>query len=109
MHKELGPGLLESAYSAALVYELLQAGLSVEVQKPLPFAYKGVYLDCGYRIDLLVEGKIVVEIKAVELLNDIPLAQVVTYLKLSDHRLGLLLNFNVLLMKNGIRRVASKF
>jgi GxxExxY protein len=105
VHSALGPGLLESAYVECLYYELLQSGLSVEKQKPLPLIYKEVKLEAGYRIDLLVEGSIVIEIKSIELLGDIHMAQILTYLKLSKCRLGLLANFNVLHLKNGIKRV----
>lgn len=83
VHKELGPGLLESSYEECLYYEIVQSGLLVEKQKPLPLVYKDVKLDCGYRIDLIIEGKVIVEIKAVESLNDIHMAQILTYLKLS--------------------------
>ncbi len=107
VHRELGPGLLESSYETALEYELVQIGLLVERQKPLPLIYKDVRLDCGYRVDLLVEKKVVVELKAVEALNDLFLAQTLTYLKLTNCKLGLLMNFNVLLMKDGIRRVVN--
>ena len=108
VHRELGPGLLESSYEECLYYELIQAGLLVEKQKPLPLVYKEVKLDCGYRIDLMVENKVVVEIKAVEGLNDVHMAQILTYLKLSKCKLGLLINFNVALLKDGIKRVANK-
>lgn len=107
VHKTLGPGLLESAYEECLFYELVQRGLKVEKQKPLPLVYEDVKLEVGYRIDLLIENKLIVEVKAVEALNDIHLAQVLTYLKLSDIKLGLLINFNVLLIKNGVRRVIN--
>jgi GxxExxY protein len=107
VHRELGPGLLESSYEECLCYELIQSGLLVEKQKPLPLIYKEVRLDCGYRIDLMIEGKVIVEVKAVESLNDIHMAQILTYLKLSKIRLGLLINFNVTLLKSGIRRVAN--
>ncbi|MBY0433292.1 MAG: GxxExxY protein [Cyclobacteriaceae bacterium] len=107
VHKELGPGLLESSYEECLYYEITQSGLLVEKQKPLPLVYKEVKLDCGYRIDLLIEKKVVVEVKSVEALNDIHLAQVLTYLKLSKCKLGLLINFNVLLLKSGIKRVVN--
>ncbi|MBS1555439.1 MAG: GxxExxY protein [Bacteroidetes bacterium] len=90
VHRELGPGLLESSYETALEYELVQIGLLVERQKPLPLIYKDVRLDCGYRVDLLVEKKVVVELKAVEALNDLFLAQTLTYLKLTNCKLGLL-------------------
>ena len=108
VHRELGPGLLESSYEACLYYELVQSGLFVERQKPLPIIYKDVNLDCGYRLDLLVENKVIVELKSVEELNDINLAQVLTYLKLSKCKLGLLMNFNVLLLKDGIKRIVNK-
>ena len=105
VHKALGPGLLESAYQECLLYELNKAGLLVEKQKPLPLTYEEVRLDCGYRVDLIVEHQLIVEVKSVEGLNDIHLAQVLTYLKLSHCKLGLLVNFNVVLLKDGIRRV----
>ncbi len=109
IHRRLGPGLLESAYEECLYYELIKAGLKVEKQKGLPLIYDEVYLDCGYRIDLLVEKKLVIETKAVDALNDVHLAQILTYLKLSDCRLGLLINFNVVLLKKGIKRVVNNF
>ena len=105
VHKVLGPGLLESAYEECFYYELQKCGLFVEKQKGIPLIYEDVKLDIGYRIDLLVEKKLVIEIKAVELLNDIHLAQILTYLKLSNCKLGLLINFNTILFKNGVRRV----
>jgi GxxExxY protein len=104
VHRALGPGLLESAYEACLVYELAQRGLRVEQQKPMPLVYKGVQLDCGYRLDLLVEDTVIIEIKAVEELHPIHEAQLVSYLKLSGCPVGLLINFNVRLLKDGIRR-----
>jgi GxxExxY protein len=105
VHKALGPGLLESAYQECLYYELRQSGLSVEKEKALPLVYEDVKLDCGYRVDLLVKGKLIIEVKSVEALNDVHLAQVLTYLKLSKCRIGLLINFNVVLLRHGIRRV----
>ncbi|WP_295668353.1 GxxExxY protein [uncultured Mucilaginibacter sp.] len=105
VHKTLGPGLLESAYKECLFYELISKGLYVEKERPLPLIYKEIRMDCGYRLDLLVENKIIVEIKAVEALNDIHLAQALTYLKVSGCKLGLLMNFNVLKIKDGVRRV----
>ncbi len=105
VHKALGPGLLESAYQECLFYELSKAALWVERQRPLPLIYEEVRLDCGYRVDLIVESKLIIEVKSVEALNDIHLAQVLTYLKLSKCKLGLLINFNVVLLKDGIRRV----
>ena len=107
VHKALGPGLLESAYEECLFYELQNSGLSVEKQKALPLIYENVKLDVGYRIDLLIEKKLVIEIKAVEALNDLHLAQILTYLKLSDCKLGLLINFNTVLFKNGVKRVIN--
>lgn len=105
VHRELRPGLLESAYEHCLLYELKEMGLKVESQLALPVVYKGSKLDCRYRIDLKVEGKVIVEIKAVEALNDVHLAQVLTYLKLSDCHLGYLINFNVKYLKQGSKRV----
>ncbi|MDI6803143.1 MAG: GxxExxY protein [Bacteroidota bacterium] len=105
VHKSLGPGLLESAYKECLAYKIKQEGLFVEKEKPLPLVFEEVKLDCGYRVDLLVEHKLMVEIKSVEAINDIHLAQVLTYLKLSGCKLGLLLNFNVVRLKDGIKRV----
>jgi GxxExxY protein len=105
VHKQPGPGLLESAYQECLYYELIQAGLNVQKEKPMPIVYKEVKLDHGYRIDLLVENKVVIEVKTVEELNDVHVAQVLTYLKLGDYKLGLLLNFHVSLLKNGIKRI----
>lgn len=107
VHKELGPGLLESTYEACLLYELKKAGLKAESQKALPVVYKDIKLDIGYRIDILVESKVIVENKAVEALNDVHMAQIITYLKLSDNRLGYLINFNVRYFKEGIRRVVN--
>ncbi len=105
IHRALGPGLLESAYKECLFYELIDKGLYVEKEKPLPLVYKEIRMDCGYRLDLLVENKVIVEIKAIEALNDIHLAQVLTYLKVSGCNLGLLMNFNVLKIKDGVRRI----
>jgi GxxExxY protein len=105
VHSELGPGLLESAYEECLYFELRQAGLNVKKQIPLPLIYREVKLDAGYRVDLLVENIVVVEIKSVESLADIHLAQMLTYLKLSGCKLGLLVNFNVRHLKDGIKRV----
>ena len=107
VHRALGPGLLESAYEECLYFELYCLNLKVEKQKPLPLVYREVKLDVGYRIDLLVENKLVIEIKSVEALNDLHLAQILTYLRLSNKRLGLLINFNTLLFKNGVKRVAN--
>ena len=107
VHRALGPGLLESAYEACLAFELGARGMSVEQQKPLPVVYQGVKLECGYRIDLLVEGAVIVEIKSVESLAPIHEAQVITYLKLSGCKVGLLMNFNVPVLKDGIRRFVN--
>ena len=105
VHSELGPGLLESTYEECLYYELKLAGLQVEKQKALPVVYKEVKLDAGYRIDLLIEKCVIVELKSVETLTDVHFAQILTYLKLSNCKLGLLVNFNVRHLKNGIKRV----
>jgi GxxExxY protein len=105
VHKNLGPGLLESSYEHCLAYELLNKELRVALQKALPLVYKETKLECGYRIDLFVEEKLIVEVKAVEAINDIHLAQVLTYLKLTNCKLGYLLNFNVVQLKSGIKRV----
>ncbi|MEN8192974.1 MAG: GxxExxY protein [Bacteroidota bacterium] len=107
VHKALGPGLLESAYEECLFYELKKTTLKVEKQKPLPLIYGEVKLEIGYRIDIIIENKFIIEIKSVEALNDIHLAQVLTYLKLSNCKLGMLINFNVVLIKNGIKRVIN--
>ena len=107
VHKALGAGLLESAYEECLFYELQKTGLFIEKQKALPLVYEDVKLEAGYRIDLLIERKLVVEIKSVEALNDLHLAQILTYLKLSGCKLGLLINFNTVLFKNGVKRVIN--
>ncbi len=107
VHKNLGPGLLESAYEETLYYELNKEGLNVEKQKPMPLIYDEVKLDVGYRIDLIIESKLIIEIKSVEYLNDVHLAQILTYLKLSGCKLGLLINFNVKYLKDGIKRVVN--
>lgn len=107
VHTALGPGLLESAYEECLFFELIQSGMTVVKQKPLPLVYKEVKLDAGYRIDLLVENKVVIEIKSVEAISDVHVAQVLTYLKLSGCKIGLLLNFNVVSLKQGIKRLAN--
>ncbi len=107
VHKALGPGLLESAYKECLAYKISQSGYFVEKEKPMPLVYESVKLECGYRMDLLVEHKIVLEIKSVDALNDVHLAQTLTYLKLGNYKLGLLINFNVALLKNGIKRVVN--
>ena len=107
VHRNLGPGLLESIYQECLFFELNRSGLKVEKQKALPLIYEDVKLEIGYRIDLMVENKLIVEIKSVEALNDLHLAQILTYLKLTNCKLGLLINFNTVLFKNGFKRVAN--
>ena len=107
VHKRLGPGLLESAYEECMFYELKKANLKVEKQKALPLIYDEVRLDVGYRLDLIIEDKFIVEIKSVEKLNEIHLAQILTYLRLSNCKLGLLINFNVILLKDGVKRVIN--
>lgn len=108
IHKELGPGLLESVYEGILCYELLQKGLSFSRQKPIPVVWNGIRMEFGFRLDILVEEKVIVEIKSVEHMNPVYPKILLTYLKLADKRLGLLVNFNELLMKDGIRRVANR-
>jgi len=105
VHQALGPGLLESAYKECLFFRLRKDGFYVEKEKPMPLIYEEVKLDCGYRIDLLVESKVIIEIKSVEALHDVYLAQILTYMKLGGYKLGLLINFNVSMLKDGIRRV----
>lgn len=107
VHRALGPGLLEHAYQECLYYELSKSGLYIEKEKPMPLNYEDVELDCGYRIDLLVNEKVVLELKSVELLTDVHLAQILTYMKFGNYKLGLLMNFNVNLLKKGIRRVIN--
>lgn len=109
VHKQLGPGLLESTYETCLAYELRQIGLTVKQQQPLPVIYKEVKLDAGYRIDLLVENKIIIEIKSVDALADIHTAQLLTYLKLKDLKLGLLINFNSVKVIDGLKRVLNGY
>ena len=107
VHTKLGPGLLESTYKECLFYKIVHASLFVEKEKPIALVFEGVKLDCGYRLDLLVENRLVIEVKSIECLKDIHLAQVLTYMKLGDFKLGLLLNFNVIHLKNGIRRIVN--
>jgi len=109
VHRHLGPGLLESAYEVCLCHELTIAGMAYERQKPLPVRYKGVDLDCDYRLDVVVEGKLIVELISVDALLPVHSAQLLTYLKLSDTRVGLLINFNVPILRDGIKRIANKF
>lgn len=107
VHKQLGPGLLESAYQECLFYKLRTENLIVEKEKPMPLIFEEVKLECGYRIDLLVEQKVVIEPKSVESLSNVHLAQTLTYMKLGNYKLGLLINFNVALLKQGIKRVIN--
>jgi len=108
VHKALGPGLLESAYEECLCHELHLRGLSFERQIPLPIVYKGVKLDCGYRLDIIVENAIILELKSCEKIEPIHQAQLLTYLKLTGHNLGLLLNFNTPIMRDGIVRIVNE-
>jgi GxxExxY protein len=105
VHRALGPGLLESVYGVCLAYELRQRGLSVETEQPLPVVYREVYLECGRRLDLVVENTVIIELKAVEKLNPLHEAQLLTYLKLSRYRIGLLINFNVKYLIDGVVRL----
>jgi len=107
VHKQLGPGLLESAYQECLYYELLKSGLDVVKEKPMTIIYKDIKLEHGYRIDLLVNNKVVIEIKTVEQFTEVHNAQLLTYLKLGNYKLGLLLNFHVAILKNGIKRIIN--
>lgn len=107
VHKHLGPGLLESAYENCLAYELNHFGLKVSQQVPMPIVYKEVKLDHGYRMDLLIQNRVVVEIKSVEFITTVHDAQLLTYLKLGNFKLGLILNFNTSILKNGIRRMVN--
>lgn len=107
VHKALGPGLLESAYQSCLCHELRLMDYKVEIEKPMPIVYDSIELDCGYRLDLIVDETVIIEVKSVQKLNEIHLAQVLTYLKLSNLKLGLLINFNSLLLKDGVKRVVN--
>jgi len=104
VHKNLGPGLLESAYEECLSYELIKNGLTIQRQQPTPVVYKEIKLECGYRIDIVVENSVVLELKVVDCINPVHEAQILTYMKFSDKTLGLLINFNVTVLKNGIKR-----
>jgi GxxExxY protein len=108
IHQILGPGLLESAYKECLFYRIKKEGHIVDKEKPIPLTYEEIKLACGYRIDLLIENKVVLEIKSVEALSDVHIAQTLTYIKLGNYKLGLLINFNVLLLKDGIKRLANR-
>ncbi|MGI8599528.1 MAG: GxxExxY protein [Chitinophagaceae bacterium] len=107
VHQALGPGLLESVYEECLSYKLIKTGLLIEKQKPIPLVFEEIKMECGFRCDILVEKKLILEVKSIEALNDIHLAQVLTYLKLTNTKLGLLMNFNVLKLKDGIKRVVN--
>jgi GxxExxY protein len=107
VHRKLGPGLLESTYEICIMYELMKLGYKVERQKPIPLIYDEIKLEVGYRIDLLVEGIIIIEIKSVESIAPVHVAQLLTYLRLTEIQLGLLINFNVALLKDGIKRVVN--
>jgi len=109
VHRHLGPGLLESAYEACLAYELTQLGFKVEQQKPLPVIYKQVALDCGYRLDLVVEDSVIVEVKAVDKLAPIHDAQLLSYLRLTNRRVGLQINFHTRVVKDGVKRIVNDF
>ncbi len=107
VHRALGPGLLESAYEECLYYKIIQSGLKAKKQKAIPLVFEGVHLECGYRIDMLVENSLVIEVKSCDAIHPIFLAQTLTYLKLGDYRLGLLINFNVEMLRDGIKRVIN--
>ena len=109
IHRRLGPGLLESAYECCLAYELEQLGFRVQRQKPIPLVYEGVKLECGFRADLLVEREVVVEIKCKEVLHPVDFAQILSHLRLLDLHVGLLINFHVVLLKDGVRRVVNNY
>lgn len=109
VHRAIGPGLLESAYEECLFYELNKTNLKIEKQKALPLIYEDIKLECGYRMDIVVENKVIVEIKSIEKLIDIHLAQILTYLKLSNCKVGLLINFNELKLIDGVKRVVNKY
>jgi GxxExxY protein len=107
VHQKLGPGLLESVYEECLMHRLIKTGLLIERQRPIPLIFEEVKLECGFRCDILVERKVIIEVKAVECLNDVHLAQVLTYLKLLNVKLGLLMNFNVVKLRDGIKRIVN--
>jgi len=109
VHTQIGPGLLESAYQECLSYELTKAGFKVEKEKEIPLVYEEVHLECGYRVDLLVEDMVIVELKVVKHLEEVHMAQLLTYLKLANCKIGLLLNFNEYRLKDGIRRMINKY
>lgn len=107
VHNALGPGLLESAYKECMYYKIDKSGFFIEKEKPMPLFFEDVRLACGYRMDVLVENKLVIEIKSVDVLNNVHLAQTLTYMKLGNYKLGLLINFNVLKLKDGIKRIIN--
>lgn len=107
VHKSLGPGLLESVYVHCLCHRLMKAGLNVAREVPIPVVFEGEKLECGYRADMIIEQKVIIEVKAIEALTDVHKAQVLTYLKLAEKKLGLLINFNVLFLKDGIKRIVN--
>jgi len=107
VHKSLGPGLLESVYATCLYHRLSKTGLNVSKEKAIPVVFEDIKLECGYRADIVVENKVIIEVKAVEVLNDIHKAQLLTYLRLTELKLGLLMNFNVLYLKDGIKRIVN--
>ena len=109
VHRKLGPGFLESAYQAALAYELQKAGIQFEKEKELPVYYEDIMLDVGFRCDFIIDGRLIIECKAVKELTEIDKAQLLNYLKLTNLRVGLLINFNVLILKNGIKRLVNNF
>lgn len=109
VHRALGPGLLENAYQECLLYELADSGLIVEKQRALPLVYKEVRLDAGYRLDLIVENKVIIEVKSIEAINDIHIAQLLTYLKVSGCKVGLLVNFNVLKLTDGLKIMVNRY
>jgi GxxExxY protein len=107
VHKSLGPGLLESVYETCLCHRLVKAGLNISKEKAIPVVFEDIRLECGYRADIVVENKLIIEVKAVEALNEIHKAQLLTYLRLTELKLGLLMNFNVLFLKDGIKRIVN--
>ncbi|MFN3404784.1 MAG: GxxExxY protein [Cytophagaceae bacterium] len=107
LHRNLGPGLLESAYQAALVYDLIESGFNVRKEVPIPFMYKNVSMGIGYKMDILVEEKLIIEVKSIEILAPVHFTQLQTYLKLSNKKLGLLINFNSKMLKDGIHRIVN--
>jgi GxxExxY protein len=109
VHKSLGPGLLESSYKECLCYLLTRKGLTVEKEKPIPLTFYDVHLDCGYRLDIIVNNTVIIEVKSIEAFHDIHIAQILTYLKLTKKHIGVLLNFNVAMMKDGIKRVINGY